>query len=121
MHDRLLDGDLVVHSDRGSQYVSMRYTGRCAVAGAAPSVDSMGDAYDNALAETVISSFKTDVIRRDGPWRGFEDVEMATPKWVAWCNQERLLAPLGYAPPAAVSGRMISTHTTPTHPWVDPT
>ena len=79
----MLDGDLVVHSDRGSQYVPMRYTGRLAAAGAAPSVGSVGDAFDNELAETVIGLFKTEVIHRDGPWRGFEDVEMATLEWVA--------------------------------------
>lgn len=83
LHDRLFDGDLVIHSDRGSLYVSMRYTGRSAAAGAAPSVCSVGGAYDNALAETVIGLFKTEVIHRDGPWRSFEDVAMATLKWVA--------------------------------------
>lgn len=114
LHDRLLDGDLVVHSDRGSQYVSMRYTGRLAAAGAAPSVGSVGDAYDNALAETVIGLFKTEVIHRDGPWRGFEDVEMATLEWVAWFNQERLLAPLGYVPPAEFEAQYYDTHHTHT-------
>jgi putative transposase len=100
LHDRLRDGDLVVHSDRGSQHVAMRYTGRLAATGAAPSVGSVGDAYDNALAETLIGLFKTEVIHRDGPWRGFEDVEMATLEWVAWFNQERLLAPQGSGAPA---------------------
>jgi putative transposase len=114
LHDRLLDGNLVVHSDRGAQYVSMRYTGRLAAAGAAPSVGSVGDAYDNALAETVIGLFKTEVIHRDGPWRGFEDVEMATLEWVAWFNQERLLEPLGYVPPAEFEAQFYGaqhTHT----------
>ena len=114
LHDRLLDGHLVVHSDRGSQYVSMRYTGRLAVAGAAPSVGRVGDAYDNALAETVIGLFKTEVIHRDGPWRGFEDVEMATLEWVAWFNQERLLEPLGYVPPAEFEAQYYDTHHTHT-------
>jgi putative transposase len=90
----------VVHSDRGSQYVAMRYTERLAEAGAAPSVGSVGDAYDNALAESVIALYKTEVIHRRGPWRGFDEVEYATLEWVAWFNQRRLLQPLGYLPPA---------------------
>jgi transposase InsO family protein len=100
LHDRETDGQLVHHSDRGSQYVSMRYTERLAAAGVAPSVGSVGDAYDNALAESVIGLFKTEVIHRRGPWRGFDDVEYATLEWVAWFNQRRLLEPLGYLPPA---------------------
>ena len=78
----------------------MRYTERLADAEAAPSLGSVGDAYDNALAESVIGLFKTEVIHRRGPWRGFDDVEYATLEWVAWFNQQRLLAPLGYVPPA---------------------
>lgn len=100
LHDRELDGRLVVHTDRGSQYVAMRYTERLAEMGAAPSLGSVGDAYDNALAESVIGLFKTEVIHRRGPWKGFDDVEYATLEWVAWCNQQRLLEPLGYVPPA---------------------
>jgi putative transposase len=100
LHDRETDGQLVHHSDRGSQYVSMRYTERLAAAGVAPSVGSVGDAYDNALAESVIGLFKTEVIHRRGPWRSFDDVEYATLEWVAWFNQRRLLEPLGYLPPA---------------------
>lgn len=100
LHDRELDGRLVVHTDRGSQYVAMRYTDRVLAAGAAPSVGSVGDAYDNALAESVIGLYKTEVIHRRGPWRGFEDVEYATLEWVAWFNTQRLLEPLGYVPPA---------------------
>jgi transposase InsO family protein len=100
LHDRETDARLVVHSDRGSQYVSMRYTERLAAAGVAPSVGSVGDAYDNALAESVIGLFKTEVIHRRGPWRAFDDVEYATLEWVAWFNQRRLLEPLGYLPPA---------------------
>ena len=100
LHDRETDAGLVCHSDRGSQYVSMRYTERLAAAGAAPSVGSVGDAYDNALAETVIGLFKAEVIHRRGPWRGFDYVEYATLEWVAWCNTQRLLEPLGYVPPA---------------------
>ena len=100
LYDRELDGRLVVHSDRGSQYVAMRYTARLAEAGAAPSVGSVGDAYDNALAESVIGLYKAELIHQRGPWRGFDDVEFATLEWVAWFNQQRLLAPLGYVPPA---------------------
>ncbi len=100
LHDRELDGRLVVHSDQGSQYLAMRYTTRLAEAGAAPSVGSVGDAYDNALAETVIGLFKTEVIHRRGPWRRFDDVEYATLEWVAWFNTRRLMGPLGYVPPA---------------------
>ena len=100
LHDRETDAPLVHHSDRGSQYVRMRYTERLATAGGAPSVGSVGDAYDNALAQSVIGLFKTEVIHRRGPWRGFDDVEYATLEWVAWFNQRRLLEPLGYLPPA---------------------
>jgi putative transposase len=90
---------LVHHSDRGTQYLSIRYTERLAEAGVAPSVGSRGDSYDNALAESVIGLFKTEVIRRRGPWRTLEDVEFATLEWVDWFNTRRLLEPLGYLPP----------------------
>ena len=90
---------LVHHSDRGVQYLSIRYTERLAEAGIEPSVGSRGDSYDNALAESVIGLFKTEVIRQRGPWRGLEDVEFATLKWVWWFNHHRLLEPLGYLPP----------------------
>ena len=88
------------HSDRGVQYLSIRYTERLAQAGIEPSVGSPGDSYDNALAETVIGLFKTEEIHRRGPWKGLEDVEFATLEWVAWYNGGRLLEPLGYVPPA---------------------
>jgi putative transposase len=91
---------LVHHSDRGTQYVSMRYTDRLADAGIAPSVGSQGDAFDNALAESVIGLFKTEVIRRKGPWRSLEAVEFATLAWVDWFNMRRLLGPIGDVPPA---------------------
>jgi transposase InsO family protein len=91
---------LVHHSDRGVQYLSIRYTERLLEAGIEPSVGSRGDSYDNALAETVIGLFKTEVIRQRGPWRGFDDVEFATLEWVWWFNHQRLLEPLGYLPPA---------------------
>ena len=93
-------GGLVHHSDRGSQYVSIRYTERLAEAGIEPSVGSVGDSYDNALAETVIGLFKTEVIHRRGPWRSFEAVEFATLEWVDWFNNRRLLEPIGNIPPA---------------------
>jgi putative transposase len=91
---------LVHHSDHGSQYLSMRYTDRLADAGIAPSVGSRGDAYDNALAESVIGLFKTEVIQRLGPWRNLDGVEFATLSWVDWFNTRRLLEPIGYVPPA---------------------
>ena len=91
---------LVHHSDRGTQYVSIRYTQRLLEAGIERSVGSTGDSYDNALAESVIGLFKTEVIRRRGPWRNLEDVEFATLTWVAWYNGSRLHESLGYASPA---------------------
>jgi putative transposase len=98
-------GDLVHHSDRGSQYLSMRYTERLADAGIEPSVGSRGDSYDNALAESVIGLFKTEVIRRKGPWRTLEAVEFATLAWVDWFNHRRLLGPIGFVPPAEYEAR----------------
>jgi transposase InsO family protein len=91
---------LVHHSDRGGQYLSIRYTERLAEAGIEPSVGSKGDSYDNALAESVIGLYKTEIIRRQGPWRNLEDVEFATLKWVWWFNYHRLLGPIGLVPPA---------------------
>jgi len=91
---------LVHHSDRGSQYLSIRYTERLAEAGIDSSVGSVGDSYDNALAETINGLYKTEVIRRRGPWRTVEDVEYATLEWVDWFNQRRLLEPIGNVPPA---------------------
>jgi putative transposase len=91
---------LVHHGDRGTQYLAMRYTERLADAGIAPSVGSQGDAYDNALAESVIGLFKTEVIRQKGPWRSLEAVEFATLEWVDWFNTRRLLGPIGDVPPA---------------------
>lgn len=96
---------LVHHSDRGTQYLSMRYTDRLADAGIVPSVGSRGDSYDNALAESVIGLFKTEVIRRKGPWRHLEAVEFATLDWVNWFNTQRLLEPIGYVPPAEYEAR----------------
>ena len=99
LHARPLTGDLVHHSDHGSQYVSIRYTERLAEAGIERSVGTVGDAYDNALAETIIGLFKTEVIECRGPWRSFDAVEYATLEWVDWFNRRRLLEPLGYLPP----------------------
>ena len=91
---------LIAHSDRGSQYLAIRYTERLAEAGIEPSVGSVGDSFDNALAETVIGLFKTEVIRRRGRWRSLEAVEFATLEWVHWFNHRRLLGPIGHVPPA---------------------
>src|SRR5690606_35623194 len=93
------------HSDRGAQYVSIKYTERLAESGIEPSVGSVGDTYDNALAETVIGLFKTEVIRRRGPWRSLEAVEFATLEWVDWFNTRRLLEPIGNIPPAEAEVR----------------
>jgi putative transposase len=97
--------DLVHHSDRGAQYLSIRYTERLAAAGIELSVGSRGDAFDNALAETIIGLFKTEVIRPRGPWRSLEAVEFATLAWVDWFNTRRLLEPIGYLPPAEYEAR----------------
>jgi transposase InsO family protein len=91
---------LVHHSDRGVQYLSIRYTERLAEAGIASSVGSRGDSYDNALAETVNGLYKTELVYRRGPWRGREDLELATLEWVDWFNNRRLYGALGYVPPA---------------------
>jgi len=92
--------DLIHHSDRGVQYLSIRYAERLAEVGIAPSVGSVGDSYDNALAETINGLYKTEVIRQQGPWRNIEDVEFATLTWVDWFNNRRLLEPIGNVPPA---------------------
>jgi putative transposase len=107
LHDRrpLRRGGLVHHSDRGRQYVSIKYTERLAEAGIEPSVGSVGDSYDNALAETINGLYKAEVIHRRGPWRSFEAVEFATLEWVDWFNNRRLLEPIGYIPPAEAEER----------------
>jgi putative transposase len=91
---------LIHHSDRGAQYLAIRYTERLGEQGAVNSVGSKGDSYDNALAETIIGLYKTELIRRSGPWKGLDDVEYATLEWVDWFNHRRLLEPIGYVPPA---------------------
>jgi transposase InsO family protein len=107
LHERrpVRGGGLVHHSDRGVQYVSIKYTERLAEAGIEPSVGSVGDSYDNALAETINGLYKAEVIHRCGPWRGFEAVEFATLEWVDWFNKRRLLGPIGNIPPAEAEAR----------------
>jgi putative transposase len=108
---------LIHHSDRGSQYVSIRYTERLAAAGIEPSVGSRGDSYDNALAETINGLYKAELIHRRGPWKTREAVELATLEWVSWFNHHRLLGPIGYIPPAEAEAnywreqeRLATTH-----------
>lgn len=91
---------LIHHSDRGSQYVSIRYSERLSEAGIEPSVGSKGDSYDNALAETINGLYKAEMIHRRAPWKTKESVELATLEWVSWFNHHRLLEPIGYIPPA---------------------
>ena len=102
LHERrpIQGSGLIHHSDRGVQYVSIRYTERLADSGIERSVGSIGDSYDNALAETINGLFKAEVIHRRGPWRSFAAVEYATLEWVDWYNHRRLLAPIGNVPPA---------------------
>jgi putative transposase len=106
-HDRrpVHRGGLVHHSDRGAQYVSIKYTERLAEAGIEPSIGSVGDSYDNALAETINGVYKAEVIHRRGPWRSFEAVEFATLEWVDWFNNRRPLEPIGNIPPAEAEER----------------
>jgi putative transposase len=115
LHDRrpVHRGGLVHHSDRGSQYVSIKYTERLALAGVEPSVGSVGDSYDNALAETINGLYKAEVIHRRGPWRSFEAVEFATLEWVDWFNNRRLLEPIGNVPPAEAEERYHAMMDTP--------
>ena len=107
LHQRrpIRDGGLVHHSDRGSQYLAWRYTDRLTEAGVQPSVGSVGDAYDHALAETINGLFEAEVIHRRGPWRSMEAVEFATLEWVDWFNNRRLLEPIGNIPPAEAEAR----------------
>ena len=107
LHERrpLRGSRLVHHSDRGVQYVSIKYTERLAAAGIEPSVGSVGDSYDNALAETINGLYKAEVIHRRGPWRSFEAVEFATLEWVDWFINRRILEPIGAMPPAEAEER----------------
>ena len=115
LHDRrpVHRGGLVHHSDRGSQYVSIKYTDRLREAGIEPSVGSVGDSYDNALAETINGLYKAEVIHRRGPWRSCEAVEFATLQWVDWFNNRRLLEPIGNIPPAEAEERYYAGSNTP--------
>ena len=110
---RTPDAGLIHHSDRGVQYLSIRYTDRLAEAGIVPSVGSVGDSYDNALAETVVGLYKTEVIRKDGPWRGIDPVEYATLDWVDWFNNRRLLEPIGNIPPVEYEKMYYDRNETP--------
>lgn len=100
LHARDRSEPLVVHSDRGSQYLAIRYTERLVEAGIAASVGSKGDSYDNALAETIIGLYKAEVIHHEAPWLTIMDVEIATLEWVHWFNHQRLFEPIGHIPPA---------------------
>lgn len=100
LYSRTGIGGLIHHSDRGSQYLSIRYTERLAEAGIESSVGSVGDSYDNALAETIIGLFKTEVIWQRGPWKTIDEVEYAVCEWVDWFNNRRLLESIGDIPPA---------------------
>ena len=115
LHDRkpVSGGGLVHHSDRGVQYVSIKYTERLAEAGLVPSVGSVGDSYDNALAETINGLYKAEVIHRRGPWRALEAVEYATLEWVDWYNNRRLLEPIGNIPPAEAEERYYAAKSLP--------
>ncbi len=115
LHERrpVQGGGLVHHSDRGGQYVSIRYTERLAAAGIEPSVGSVGDSFDNALAETINGLYKAEVIHRRGPWRSFEAVEFATLEWVDWFNHRRLFEPIGNVPPAEAEARYYAQREVP--------
>lgn len=91
---------LIHHSDRGSQYLSIRYSERLGEAGIEPSVGNVGDSYDNAMAETINGLYKTELIHKQGPWKSVETLEWETLKWITWFNQQRLLEPIGNIPPA---------------------
>ncbi|MCR6651672.1 MAG: IS3 family transposase [Cellvibrionaceae bacterium] len=113
LYDRQPTESLTHHSDRGAQYVSIRYTERLAEAGIEPSVGSRGDSYDNALAETINGLYKAELIHRRAPWKTRAAVELATLEWVAWYNHQRLLGPIGYIPPAQAEQAYYRTHSEP--------
>lgn len=112
LHDRrpVQKGGLIHHSDRGEQYLSIRYTERLTEAGIEPSVGSLGDSYDNALAETINGLYKIELVHRKGPWRNMQDLEMATLGWVDWFNNGRLLGPIGNIPPAEAEENFYAQH-----------
>lgn len=109
-------GQLIHHSDRGTQYVSLRYTERLAEAGAAVSVGSKGDSYDNALAETVNGLYKTELVHRHGPWRSLDELELATLEYIDWFNHRRLHSACGYRPPAEYEAIHYAQHNVPAAP-----
>jgi len=113
LYSRRHTGHLIHHSDRGVQYVSIRYTERLAEAGIEPSVGSVGDSYDNALAKSVIGLYKTEVIYQLGPWRSCEHVEFETVDWVDWFNNRRLFEPIGNIPPVEFEEIYYQSHETP--------
>ena len=117
------DSSLIHHSDRGSQYVSIRYSERLAEAGVEPSVGSKGDSYDNALAETINGLYKAELIHRRAPWKTKEAVELATLEWVAWFNNHRLLEPIGCIPPAEAEAnhfRRLASQAATVAAWLKP-
>jgi putative transposase len=114
VHQRQPGTGLIHHSDRGSQYLSIKYTERLAEAGIEPSVGSVGDSYDNALAETINGLFKAEVIHRRGPWCSLDAVEYATLEWVDWFNNRRLLEPIGNIPPAEAEANLYAALETET-------
>ena len=103
--DRQIKYKVLRRSIESAQYLSIKYTERLAEAGIEPSVGSIGDSYDNALAETINGLYKAEVIHRHGPWRSFEAVEFATLEWVDWFNNRRLMEPIGNIPPAEAENR----------------
>lgn len=113
VHQRRPGAGLVHHWDRGSQYLSIKYTERPVEAGIEPSVGSVGDGYDNALAETINGLFKAEVIHRRGSWRSFDVVEYAALAWVDWFNNRRLLEPIGNVPPAETEANLYAAMETP--------
>jgi transposase InsO family protein len=113
LQDRTNVEDLIHHSDRGA-HLSIRYTERLSEAGINASVGSIGDSYDNALAETINGLYKAEVIRPNGPWRGIEEVEFATLEWVDWFNNRRLLEPIGNIPPVEFEAMYAQSQESPT-------
>ena len=111
LHARSNTDRLIHHSDRGSQYLSIRYTERLAEAGIDTSVGSVGDSYDNAMAETIIGLYKAEEIWPKGPWRNIEDVEFATASWVEWFNNRRIFTPIGDIPPVEFEAMYYQQHT----------
>jgi len=110
-----VDG-LVHHSDAGSQYTAIRYANRLLDAGAVASIGTVGDSYDNALAESVVGLYKTECVRHEGPWRGVDDLELATMSWVAWFNTHRLHGEIGHVPPIEYENNYYRHNTAAQHP-----